>query len=256
MTSRRWLTLLTACWLSLLTSGVCAGQDAFFDEGNQRYQDGDFDGALVSYARILEEGLESGDLYYNLGNTYFKRGEIGPAILYYERARRLMPADDDLLANLALARRQTADDITPLPEFWLFRAVRWWVELVPRSALAWLVALAYLAAAGGAAVWVLRPGTPIALWARRAAAISAAVALVFGINLAVRELRVGAPQEAVVMATEADVHSAPSGDSALRIFAVHEGATVRMGRRSDDWVEIVLEDGTVGWVAAEALEPI
>lgn len=256
MISKPWFAVLTACWLSVLTAGVCAGQDAFFDEGNQRYQDGDFDGALASYARILEAGLESGDLYYNLGNTYFKRGEIGPAILYYERARRLMPADDDLLANLDLARQQTADDITPLPELWLFRAVRWWVELVPRSALAWLVGLAYLAAAGGAVLWILKQGTPIALWARRAAAIAGGVALVFGINLAVRELRIGAPQEAVVMATEADVHSAPSSDSALRIFAVHEGATVRMGRRSDDWVEIVLEDGVVGWVTADQLEPI
>ncbi|MDG2040033.1 MAG: tetratricopeptide repeat protein [Ilumatobacter sp.] len=256
MIARRLLTVMTTLWLGLLPSGVCAGQEAFFDEGNQRYQDGDFDGAVASYARILEAGLESGDLYYNLGNTYFKRGELGPAILYYERARRLMPADDDLLANLALARQLTADDITPLPQFWLFRAVRWWVDLVPRSALAWLVGLAYLVAAGGVIVWILKPGTPMALWARRGAAASAGMALLFGINLTVRELGIGTPQIAVVMATEADVQSAPSGDSALRIFAVHEGATVRMGRRSDDWVEIVLEDGTVGWVEAAQLEPI
>jgi tetratricopeptide (TPR) repeat protein len=252
MTLRPLRMLMTTLWLGLLTAGVCAGQEAFFDEGNQRYQNGDFDGAVASYARILEAGLESGDLYYNLGNTYFKRGEIGPAILYYERARRLMPADEDLLANLALARQLTADEITPLPQFWLFRAVRWWVDLVPRSALAWLVGLAYLVVAGGGIVWILRPGTPMAAWARRGAAGAAGVALLFGINLAVRELGIGAPQKAV----EADVQSAPSGDSALRIFAVHEGATVRMGRRSDDWVEIVLEDGTVGWVEAAQLEPI
>ena len=256
MIARRLLTVMITLWLGLLPSGVCAGQEAFFDEGNQRYQDGDFDGAVASYARILEAGLESGDLYYNLGNTYFKRGELGPAILYYERARRLMPADEDLLANLALARQLTADEITPLPQFWLFRAVRWWVDLVPRSALAWLVGLAYLVVAGGGIVWILRPGTPMAAWARRGAAGAAGVALLFGINLAVRELGIGAPQKAVVMATVADVQSAPSGDSALRIFAVHEGATVRMGRRSDDWVEIVLEDGTVGWVEAAQLEPI
>lgn len=256
MIPRPLLTLVATLWLGLLASGVCAGQEAFFDEGNQRYQDGDFDGAVASYARILDAGLESGDLYYNLGNTYFKRGEIGPAILYYERARRLMPADDDLLANLALARQLTADDITPLPQFWLFRAVRWWVDLVPRSALAWLVGLAYLVTAGGVIVWILKARTLVALWARRVAIAAAAVALLFGINLAVRELGIGTPQEAVVMAVEADVQSAPSGDSALRIFAVHEGATVRMGRRSDDWVEIVLEDGTVGWVDAAQLEPI
>jgi tetratricopeptide (TPR) repeat protein len=256
MIARLILTLISALCLGLLAGGTVAGQDAFFDEGNQRYQDGDFDGALASYARILEAGLESGDLYYNLGNTYFKRGEIGPAILYYERARRLMPGDDDLLANLDLARQQTADEITPLPEFWLFRAVRWWVGLLGLTALAWVVALAYLTATTAVILVVLTPGTRIAMWARRATIVAAAVTIVFGVNLAVRELGIGAAQEAVVMATEADVQSAPSDDSALRIFAVHEGAKVRMGRRSDEWVEIVLEDGTVGWVAAQQLEPI
>jgi tetratricopeptide (TPR) repeat protein len=256
MIARLSLTLISALCLGLLAGGTVAGQDAFFDEGNQRYQDGDFDGALASYARILEAGLESGDLYYNLGNTYFKRGEIGPAILYYERARRLMPGDDDLLANLDLARQQTADEITPLPEFWLFRAVRWWVGLLGLTALAWVVALAYLTATTAVILVVLTPGTRIAMWARRATIIAAAVTIVFGVNLAVRELGIGAAQEAVVMATAADVQSAPSDDSALRIFAVHEGAKVRMGRRSDEWVEIVLEDGTVGWVAAQQLEPI
>ena len=256
MTAKPCLTLTAAVWLGLLTAGVCAGQGAFFDEGNQRYQEGNFDGALERYAQILDNGLESGELYYNIGNTYFKLGELGPAILYYERARRLMPGDDDLLANLDLARSLTADDIAPLRGFWLFRTVGWWVGLLPRGALAWLVAIAYLTAIAAAILVILRPSTVLGAWGLRVAIAGAIVTLVFGVNLAVRELGVGAAEEAVIMAEETAVQSAPSDDSALQIFAVHEGTKVRTDRRSDAWIEIILVDGKVGWVRADQLEPI
>lgn len=240
----------------LLAAAPADAQNAFFDEGNRLYQAGDFDGALDRYRRILDAGLESGDLHYNIGNTYFRLGALGPAILHYERARRLMPGDDDLLANLALARSLTADEIVPRPRFWLFRLVDWWVGLLPRAGLLWLVALAWVTAVAGAALVVLRPAARAGAWARRTAFAAAAVTVVFGVNLVVRELDLGAAAEAIVMADEAQVQSAPSDDPALRIFAVHEGAKVRMDRRSGDWVEIVLEDGSVGWMRTRHLEPI
>ena len=167
-----------------------------------------------------------------------------------------MPADDDLLANLTLARSLTADEITPLPEFWLFRVVGWWVDLLPRAGLVWLVAAAYLTAMTAAVFVILRRDTVLAVWGRRVAITGAVVTVVFGLNLAVRELRVGTAEEAVVMAGEAEVQSAPSEDSTLQIFAVHEGTKVRIDRRSDEWAEIVLEDGKVGWVRTDQLEPI
>ena len=253
----RCAAVLRALCLPLLLAATPAdAQNAFFDEGNRLYQAGDFDGALDRYLRIVGEGLESGDLHYNIGNAYFKRGELGPAILHYERARRLMPGDDDLLANLALARSLTADEIVPRPRFWLFRVVDWWVELLPRTGLLWLVGLAWVAAVAGAALVVLRPAARTGAWASRTALAAAALTVVFGVNLVVRELGLGDAAEAIVMADEAQVQSAPSDDPALQIFAVHEGAKVRMDRRSGDWVEIVLEDGSVGWMRTRHLEPI
>ena len=262
MTSRpfRTVTILaqatTAVLVVFLTAGVCAGQSAFFDEGNQLYQAGDFEAALERYAQILDDGLESGELYYNIGNTYFKLGELGPAILYYERSRRLMPGDDDLLANLELARSLTADEVAPLPGFWVFRVAGWWVGSLPRPALVWLVAVAYLTAMVALVLVMLRPATALATWGRRLAIVGGTVTLVFGLNLAVRELGIGAAEEAVIMAEETAVQSAPSDDTTLQIFAVHEGTKVRLDRRSEAWIEIVLEDGKVGWVRADQLEPI
>ncbi len=258
MTQKPLSGLTVTVWLglTLLTPDVCTAQSAFFDEGNQRYQTGDFDGALEQYQQILGQELESGELYYNIGNTYFKMGRLGPAILSYERARRLMPSDDDLLANLELARSMTVDDIAARPDYWLFRAIGWWVGLLPQPVLAWLVALAYLATMAAIILVILRPTEPLRTWLRRMALAGIIVTLVFALNLIIRELGIGAAEAAVIMDDEVTVQSAPSDDTELQIFSVHEGTKVNIDRRSDAWAEIVLEDGKVGWIRAEQLEPI
>lgn len=242
----------TACVAVLLVSiwsaAPVAGQEAFFDEGNRLYQEGDFGGAIELYERILESGLESGELHYNLGNAWFRLGELGPAVLHYERARRIMPRDDDLLANLELARSLTVDRVTPLPGFWLFRLARWWVDLLPRPALLAVVTLAWLTALSALIVTVLGRKDVVLAWSRRTSAAAGIAALVLGIGLVARESELGRADQAVIMAEEAAVHSAPADDEALLIFTVHEGTKVRVERRSESWVEIVLEDGKVGWV--------
>ena len=177
-----------------------AAQEAFFDEGNRRYQEGDYTGAVELYERILESGLESGELHYNLGNAWFRLGEIGPAILHYERARRIMPRDDDLEANLELARSLTVDRVTPLPGFWLFRVARWWIDLLSRPALLGVVTLAWLMTMAALVVAVVGRGDLLVAWSRRAAAVAGIATLAFGLGLMARELDVGRPDEAIIMA--------------------------------------------------------
>jgi len=231
-------------------------QTGLFDEGNRLYQQGDYNGALSSYLRVVDAGLESGELYYNIGNAYFKLGDLGHSIVYFERARRLLPRDHDLLANLELARSLTADEITPLPSFWLFRVVAWWVNLLAEPLLIVVVATAYLVSMAALMVVILKRSTVLAAWGRWVAISAAAVAVVFGTNLAVRELGIGQSPEAVVIVEEVPVHSAPTDDSSLLVFTIHEGTKVRIDRSADEWLEIVLADGKVGWVRSDVLEVI
>lgn len=231
-------------------------QERFFEDGNRLYQQGDYRAAIENYQRIIDSGLESGSLHYNIGNAYFKLGRLGEAILHYERARRLAPGDADVRANLELARSLTVDEVTPLPRFWLVRAVDWWVGLLPRGWLVLVVGAGYAAAMAGLVMMILRRRTAVSRWARRLAIGSAAIALVFAINLAVRELGIGQPKDAIIMAEETPVQSAPSDDRALQVFTIHEGTKVRIDQRSEEWVEIVLQDGKVGWVRTEVLEVI
>ena len=236
--------------------GPAVSQAEFYQEGNRLYQEGDFQGALESYQRVIEAGLESGEIYYNVGNSHFKLGDLARAILNYERAGRLLPGDEDVRANLDLARSLTVDEIEPLTRFWILNAWGWWVDLLPRSLLLMVVALAYVAGMGGVIVLVMRRGSSLARWGGRVVLGAAAVLLVLGLNLAVRELHLGRTEEAVVMAPQVDVRSAPVDDETLTIFTVHEGTKVKVDRRAEEWVEVVLEDGKVGWVRVGVLETI
>ena len=231
-------------------------QVEFYQEGNRLYQEGEFEEARASYLRLVEAGFESGELYYNIGNSYFKLGDLAQAILYYERARRLLPGDGDVQVNLELARSLTVDEIEPLPRFWLFAAVTWWIALLPRTLLIGVVAGSYLVGTGVVLLLILKRGAPVAMWGRRITLTSGVVFLLFGLNLAVREFEVGRAQEAVVLQPEVDVKSAPLDDETLTVFTVHEGTKVRIDRLSEEWAEVVLEDGRVGWVPVGVLETI
>jgi tetratricopeptide (TPR) repeat protein len=235
---------------------VAAPQVEFYQEGNRLYQEGDFEAALASYTRLVEAGFEGGEVYYNIGNTYFKLGDVAQAILYYERARRLLPGDEDVQANLDLARSLTVDEIEPLPRFWLFSVVEWWVGLLPRTLLIAVVAASYLVGTGAVLLLILNRGAQLAAWGGRIALVSGVVFLLFGLNLAVREFELGRAQEAVVLQPRVDVMSAPLDDETLAVFTVHEGTKVRIDRLSEEWAEVALEDGRVGWVPVGVLETI
>jgi hypothetical protein len=242
--------------MALARAPCVQAQEEIIEQGNQLYQQGDFGGAVEAYETVLDAGFESIALHYNLGNAYFKTGELGRAILAWERARELAPSDPDVLANLALARSLTADAVEPLPQFWLLSAVSWWVGLLPRGLLAVVVATAWLAAGAGMATRVLARRDDVRTVGTWVAVVGAALTLVFGTNLFVRELGIGQPERAVVLAEVVPVRSAPADQDDLTVFEIHEGTRVRIDQRAGEWAEVVLDDGKVGWVRTDVFEVI
>jgi tetratricopeptide (TPR) repeat protein len=241
--------------LTLLASGLRA-QNEIFERGNQLYQEEDFLGAIEAYEAVRSAGFEGADLHYNLGNAYFKAGNLGRSILEWERALALAPGDEDVLANLELARSLTADAIEPLPRFWLLGAISWWVQWLPRGVLVLLVGGAWLAAAAGviARIWARRP--EVQWFASWLAIVGAAVVVVFGTTLIVRELEIGRSERAVILVDVVPVRAAPAEDDDLTLFEIHEGAAVRIEQRTGEWAEVVLDDGKVGWVPNQAYDTI
>ena len=233
-----------------------APQESLFAEGNRLYQEGDFAAAAASYDAVIEGGFESAEVYYNLGNAHFRLGETAHAVLNYRRAARLDPGNDDIRANLALVSQRLQDRIEPLPRFWLLSAYDWWMGLIPGGMLQALVAACYLLLGTTVVLIVVRRPAGWRTPLRRVAYGAAVATVLLGATLIIRETGVGRPEEAVVMAGEARVLSAPSEEGGLTVFTLHEGTTVRIDRRAGEWAEIVLADGKVGWLPLEVLEVV
>lgn len=251
--------LVTGFALVTLFAGLVSpavAQDEIVARGNAAYQEGDFVGAVEAYEAVLESGYRSGGLEYNLANAYFKTGELGRAILHWERAQDLAPGDEDIQANLELARSMTVDAVEPLPRFWLSSVVGWWIGLLPAGWLRVFVALGWLSLTGGVVLRILGRATWVPTVGKSLVTSGTVVLLLLGPVMVVRETGIGMAEEGVVLADAVQVRSAPSAEDDLTLFEIHEGTKVRIDQRAGEWVEVVLEDGKVGWVPTEVLEVI
>lgn len=249
-TIRLCLALLVAIPAAL------SAQDEIIARGNQAYQDGDYTAAIEAYTAVQQGGFSSAGLEYNLGNSWFKAGELGRAILHWERARRLAPGDDDVLANLELARSLTVDEVEPLPTFWLVSLGQRWLDALPRTLLLLVVGTGWLALCGGGVSTLLAPSDFIADVGRWGIRVGVVVVVLFGSTLLLRESEVLEPERAIVMTEVVPVRSAPADEDDLTLFEVHEGTRVRIDERTGSWAEVVLDDGKVGWIPISAVEVI
>lgn len=231
-------------------------REHLFEQGNRFYQDAEYQAALDSYWAVLDSGYENAELYHNLGNCYFKVGELGRAVLSYERALRLRPGDEDSQSNLALTRTLLADEITPMPRFWLLRLLDWWLLLVPRAVLWTLTGSLYVLALAALIVRLLLTEYRPRLWSARLAVVCGFLALILGLTAAGSQWTTFGTTEAIILVDSVSVKSAPSDDSGLEIFTIHEGTKVRVDQQSGEWAEIVVLDGQVGWVKLKTLEVI
>ncbi|NNF13292.1 MAG: tetratricopeptide repeat protein [Gemmatimonadetes bacterium] len=242
--------------LFLPSSVAVQAQDEIVARGNAAYQEGDFAAAVEAYEAVLESGYRSAGLEYNLANAYFKTGELGRAILHWERALELAPGDEDIQANLDLARSLTVDAVEPLPRFWLFSVMDWWIGLLPAGWLRGIVAVGWLAVSGGVILRVLGRAVWVPTVGRSLIAVGSLILLLFAPVMTIRETGLGLPEEAIILAGAVQVRSAPSAEDDLTLFEIHEGTKVRVDQRTAEWLEVVLEDGKVGWVPVGVLEVI
>jgi len=112
-----------------------------FEQANELYQQEKFEDAIVKYLEIINNGYESWQLYFNIGNTYYRTGQFGKAILYFERAYRLNPKNEDIVFNLNLANTKVVDNIKTPPLSELLDEVK---NVLSKSALMWLTIGTYL----------------------------------------------------------------------------------------------------------------
>lgn len=241
---------------------VCSGMPAaeaapelLWDAANSAYIDGRFDEAAKLYEEMVSQGIVSAQLYYNLANTCFRRGETARAILYYNRALVLDPSDEDARHNLAIAESCTKDRIESIPAFFLSGFMRSLRDML--GCTAWtVISLAMLAA-------MLALGTIFLLsgsygWRKGSFFGMLAAAVLFTVATAFAVWQRNAltdRSQAIVMASAASVKSSPDR-SATDLFVLHEGTKVTIVGTLDNWSEIVIADGKKGWIESSQTERI
>ena len=224
-------------------------------EADAEYSKGNYQQAIADYEAILQQGV-SADIYYNLGNAYFRTDNITKAILNYERAHMLSPGDDDIQFNLQFARSKTIDKITPADELFF---VNWYRSLVNLTSVD-----RWAAGAVGSIVLVL---VLLLMYlfadslALRKVGFFGAVGLFVLFLLAnlfayqqkrMMENRKGA----IVISSSVNVKKSPA-DKAEAAFVLHEGTKVDITDTTiKGWYEVKVGDGREGWLTTDKVEKI
>ncbi len=226
-----------------------------WERANEAYVEGDFGLAANRYGELLARGESSARLYYNLGNACFKENRLGEAILYYRRALRLQPGNEDARYNLGVAEARTKDTIERIPEFGLTTWVRAVRHLL--GCTAWsLLSLALLAATLGCVMVYLLSARLALRKAGFYGMACGALLVIVTTCFALGERReILDDTQAVVMAASVSVKSSPDKAS-TDLFVLHEGTTVEITDRLDTWCEVAIADGKRGWIEASKIETI
>ena len=237
----------------LISITASAQNKALFDRATKAYNGGEYQTAVDSYLEILDNGQHSPELYYNLGNTYYKLNQIAPSIYYYEKALLLKPNDFEIRNNLSYARNMTLDAIETIPETGfakIYNSLLGYLSFDQWSYVAVvfvvLFVLLYIA------FYYFRYSSR-----KRSAFVLSIVSLFIAIlSLVFAYLEYSAfkaDQPAIVFAQESSVKSEPNKTS-QEAFALHEGTKVSVLDELNGWKKIRIADGTTGWIPTEDIK--
>ena len=218
------------------------------------YVKGEYKAAIEIYESLAANNGESADVYYNLGNAYYKSENIAKAVLNYERALLLNPDDEDIRFNLELARSKTVDKVAPEYKFFLMEWLEGIINLLSISAWSVLAVVSFVVMLLTLLLFLKsvstkKTGFIIALF-------SLFITIFANLSALHRYHYLTERNDAVIMEPSVTAKSTPS-NSGTELFVIHEGRKVKISDDSmREWTEIELEDGNKGWIPSSSLERI
>ncbi|WP_299054449.1 tetratricopeptide repeat protein [uncultured Polaribacter sp.] len=241
--------------LFIITSISAQEVDSLFVSANNYYKNGDYKNAIEAYKNIASKELVSSELFYNLGNAYYKINKVGPAIYYYEKGLKLNPLQEDIKNNLVFAKRLALDNIEALPKT-IFQKIninylqklsynQWAIVVVVVSFFTSLLFLLFYFAS-----------SPAKKRGYFTFSILSLLLLLTTVSITYNQYGFSKNNiEAIVFSTKTEVRNAPTLN-AEEVFTLHEGAKVFVLDAIDNWKKIKLADGKVGWIIADEIKEI
>lgn len=225
--------------------------DDLFQKSNEYYTNGDYQNAVNGYLDVLDSGFESSELYFNLGNSFYKLNNIPDSNFYYEKAKSISPNDEDIFTNLIFAKNLRIDKIEILPKTQmqnfklsilnLFSEKGWAISLI---SLIWFMSFTFI-------FYIISKDSKFKrLFFTISIVLMILSSLTLFINLEKKKL--STIKYAIVYDKEIEVWSEPNNISELK-FLLHEGTKVKQLDVIEDWVNIQLENGTLGWIQSSSL---
>ncbi len=253
-----FLCIIAVIALSLIIFAdiAAAQQDKNSDAGyvfykaNTLYEQGSYDEAISEYSKLLSQGMESGNLYYNLGNCYFKKGETGKAILNYERSKRLIPRDSDLSSNYTFALSQLMTQSADTSISWTKKATGIFNNMSINE-LTVIISAIFIVTILFMIVRLFIPFRRRSFYALLSSLFIIFIFIAFSLFNRVSLI----DKEAVVIVESTEARFEPFENATIH-FTLYEGTKLYVVQSKKDWSKIKRPDGKAGWIKIETIEKI
>jgi tetratricopeptide (TPR) repeat protein len=236
-------------------NGLAQDSLAIKSDADSAYIKNDYAAAIRIYENLLQQG-ESAEVYYNLGNSYYKSGDMARAILNYERALLLKPGNEDVHANLEIVRSKTVDKIDAAPEIFFISWMKALINSISINAWArWGITFFFLLIAS-LYFFIFSKQTKM----KKTGFIGGIVCFLFVVctNMfaAYQKKTLTNRNTAIIISPSVTIRSTPN-ENGTSLFILHEGSKVVIKDNSmKNWKEITVEDGKVGWISSSDIEII
>ncbi len=242
MTFKKYLLLATALMVFSAVSAFGSPHARLFIEGVTAYNKGDYKAAVSAFETIAEKGVKNGRLFYNLGNAYLKDKQIGPAVLWYERALVMMPDDPDLKFNhdyvLTLTKDEKKETESPL-----IRIIFFWKYQLSHKTVLWAAVILNAVLWISVSIMIIMKKRPV----RTPVLILAMVAGVFIFTALYNYQEASGAQYAVILPERISVRSGLS-NAATELFVLHAGTKVRVEKQNQTHFRIRYAADKIGWI--------
>jgi len=234
----------------MLYGALHATPDSLFQVANTLYQEGKYEMALERYQEVIQLGLESADLYYNMGNAAYRSNSIGYAILYFEKTLKLDPSHEDAAHNLEFTSRYRIDTFEEVPELFIRPWIRSFLKKLSERSWSILALLLFILIVNATVVYIFSRKMLLKKIGFFVALIGFFVFILSFSAALSRHRNIIDPDAAIILSPSVIVRSSPS-ETGTELFILHEGTKVKINEGLTGWQNIRVMDGREGWIASE-----
>ncbi|MEW5802388.1 MAG: tetratricopeptide repeat protein [bacterium] len=225
-----------------------------FYQANECYRKENYAEAASHYLELVRQGYRDPFLFYNLGNALFKKGNLGQAILFYEKARLLLPRDDDIRKNLAYANSLTIDKIE-VKSFWLIPLWEKITYFLTLNELTLICTGIYLVLMGLLILFLRKKEADARKRLFHLVVFFSVMLVLAGGIFFYRLYELKSDRSGIIISKSVEVKSGPEENLAT-LFSLHEGTTFSIHQQRRNWLQIMLKNGLIGWLQSKDIEKI